>query len=161
MKTKKFRGFTLVECLVALAVLGIGALVMAQIYSNVSRINMSNHNINTSLAYQMKIVEEATGADSVTMYFGGGATSTPDANAADSSTTKYPPHKQGIASTDLTKPYVKITGSYNSNVYSYPTDIYVLLSRDVNDKASDDSAYVGDAEGNYALRYKYIVGHSN
>lgn len=161
MKIKKFRGFTLVECIVALAILGVGALIMAQIYANVSRINMSNHNVNTSLSYQMRLVEEATGADSITMYFGGGTTSTPDANAADSSTTKYPPHKQGIASTDLTKPYMKVVGSYNSYVYSYPTDIYVLLSRDANDKASDDSDYIGAAEKNHALRYKYIVGHSN
>ena len=31
---------------------------MAQIYANVSRINLNNHTINTSLAYQMKLVEE-------------------------------------------------------------------------------------------------------
>ncbi|MGN1137314.1 MAG: type II secretion system protein J [Oscillospiraceae bacterium] len=159
MNNKKIKGFTLVECLIALAILGIGSLIMAQIYANVSRINLSNHNVNTSLSYQMKVVEEATGADSISMYFGGGTTSTPDPNAADSSTTKYPPHKQGIS--DLTKPNIKIVGSYGSHTYSYPVDIYVLLSRDANDKASDDSDYSGADEKDYALRYKYIVGHSN
>ena len=30
---KSFRGFTLIECLIALAILGIASLVMAQIYA--------------------------------------------------------------------------------------------------------------------------------
>ena len=167
---KKIKGFTLIECLVALAILGIASLIMAQIYANVSRINRSNHNINTSLSYQMALVEKETQTDAVAMYYGGGTSSSPDANAKDeaSNTTKYPPHKQGIGAADLTKPYVKIKSSYadknNGNkktIYSFPADIYVLLSRDANNKASDDSAYIGDSEGNYNLRYKYIIGHSN
>lgn len=165
---KKIKGFTLIECLVALAILGIASLVMAQIYANVSRINRSNHNINTSLSYQMAVVEQQTKSDAVTMYFGGGTTSSPDSNAADtaSNTTKYPPHKQGISSTDLTKPNISIQSSYEDgtgkkNYYSFPVDIYVLLSRDANNKASDDTDYKGDTEDNYNLRYKYILGHNN
>lgn len=173
MNTKKIKGFTLVECLVALAILGIGSLVMAQIYADVSKRNLSNHNVNTSLSYQMKVVEEATGADSIPMYFGGtDASGQPksDPNSADSNVDKKPPHKQGIASTDLSKPSVKIVGSYGSHTYSYPVDIYVLLSRDANDQPSkvksgttwsDNPSYDGYDEKDYALRYKYIVGHNN
>ena len=165
MKNSKIKGFTLIECLIALAILGIGSLVMAQIYADVSKRNLSNHNINTSLSYQMKVVEEATGADSIGMYFGGLDPSTglpkPDPNSADSDTNKKPPHKQGIGAADLSKPNVQITGSYGSHTYSYPVDIYVLLSRDANDKPSTASDYKGDDEKNYALRYKYIVGHTN
>lgn len=163
---KKIKGFTLIECLVALAILGIASLVMAQIYANVSRINRSNHNINTSLSYQMAVVEQQTKSDAVTMYFGGGTTSTPDTNAQDTNTDKKPPHKQGISSTDLTKPNISIQSSYKDssgkkNYYSFPVDIYVLLSRDANNKPSDDANYKGDTENNYNLRYKYILGHNN
>lgn len=164
MKNKKIKGFTLVECLVALAILGIGSLIMAQIYADVSKRNLSNHYVNTSLSYQMKVVEEATGADSISMYFGGTDASglpIPDTNAADSNVDKKPPHKQGISATDLSKPNVTIVGSYGSHTYSYPVDIYVLLSRDTGNRPSDDPNYNGADEKDYALRYKYIVGHTN
>ncbi|MGN0587459.1 MAG: type II secretion system protein J, partial [Oscillospiraceae bacterium] len=36
MFKKSVKGFTLVECLVALAILGIASLIMVQIYANVS-----------------------------------------------------------------------------------------------------------------------------
>lgn len=163
--SKKIKGFTLIECLIALAILGIGSLVMAQIYAAVSKTNLNNNSINTSLSKQMKLVEEATGADAISMYFGGLDPNTggpkPDANADESNLNKYPPHKQGISSTDLTKPNVVIKGSYNSHTYSYPVDIYVLLSRDIKDKASSETDYNGVEEKNIALRYKYILGHSN
>lgn len=170
MKNRKLKGFTLIECLIALAILGIGSLVMAQIYASVNKNNLSNHNINTSLTYQMKVVEEATGSDAIPMYFGGGTTSTPDANAAESNTDKHPPHKQGIGASDLSKPNVQIVGSYGSHTYSYPVDIYVLLSRDVDDEPSkvnnsgtwtDNPNYDGPTEKNISLRYRYIVGHNN
>lgn len=173
MKNTKIKGFTLVECLIALAILGIGSLVMAQIYADVSKRNLSNHNVNTSLSYQMKVVEEATGADAISMYFGGldgSGQPKPDPNSADSNTDKKPPHKQNIPATDLSKPNVTIVGSYDSHTYSYPVDIYVLLSRDANDEPSkvksgttwnENPNYEGYDEKDYALRYKYIVGHNN
>lgn len=176
MKNSKFKGFTLIECLIALAILGIGTLVMAQIYANVSKSNLSNHNINTSLSYQMKKVEDATGSDAIAMYFGGEDSSThlpiPDANAADSNVDKKPPHKQGISATDLTKPNVKLVSSYGSHTYSFPVDIYVLLTRDGKNNPSkvynsgtgtwsDNPSYKGPTEKDIALRYRYIVGHNN
>lgn len=55
---KKIKGFTLVECLVALAILGISSLIMAQIYANISRINRENNYYNQSLANQVKYSEK-------------------------------------------------------------------------------------------------------
>ncbi|MBQ8827009.1 MAG: prepilin-type N-terminal cleavage/methylation domain-containing protein [Oscillospiraceae bacterium] len=144
MKKMRFKGFTLVECLIALAILGIASLIMAQIYANVSRMNRSNHNINTSLSYQMKYVEKSIEADSIIIYPDGGTTSTPD-------TSTEPPHKLG----KLTN--VKITSSYGSKYsYSYPVDIRVLLSRDAKNNVVADKE-----ENQYDLRYKYLVGHQN
>ena len=174
---KKIKGFTLIECLVALAIIGIASLVMAEIYANVSRINRSNHNVNTSLSYQMAVVEKQTKTDAVPMYYGGGTTSTPDINAKDTNTDKKPPHKQGITASDLTKPNIVIKSSYKDKsgkkyTYSFPVDIYVLLSRDADNDPSmkynttsnkwvDNPDFNGDDEKNYNLRYKYILGHNN
>ena len=144
MKKMRLKGFTLVECLIALAILGVASLVMAQIYANVSRMNRSNHNINTSLSYQMKFVEKSIEADAIIIYPDGGTTSTPDTNIE-------PPHKAN------TLKNVKITSDYGSkHSYSYPVDIRVLLSRDSKNNVVSD-----EQENQYDLRYKYLVGHQN
>lgn len=55
---KKTKGFTLIECIVALAILGIAAMVMAQIYASVSKINEQNHRINESLSQTVAEAEK-------------------------------------------------------------------------------------------------------
>ncbi len=171
---KSFRGFTLIECLIALAILGIASLVMAQIYAEVGRTNLNNHNVNTSLSYQMKVVEKATGTDSIPIYYGStSATPVADNHSASKSGDCNPPSKVTDVSTQ--KNYIEIkkydsAGNLTGEMYSYPVDIYVLLSRDKADEPSkklvsgtwvDNPAYNGSDEKNISLRYKYIVGHSN
>ncbi len=144
MKKMQVKGFTLIECLVALAILGIASLVMAQIYANVSRMNGNNHNINTSLSYQMKYVEQATESEAIIIYPDGATSSNPD-------TSTEPPHKAKKLKN------VTITSDYGSKYsYSYPVDIRVLLSRDKKDQKVSDKS-----ENQYELRYKYLVGHAN
>jgi len=58
---KKTKGFTLVECITAMAILGITALTIAQVYGAVARLNVRNTNMNISLAKQMEHIERATG----------------------------------------------------------------------------------------------------
>lgn len=151
MKKKHIKGFTLIECLVALAILGIASLVMAEIYASVSKINLSNHNVNTSLSYQMKFVEQKTESEAVIIYPDGGTTSTPD-------TSTVPPHKAKALKN------ITIKSDYGSkNQYSYPVDIRALLSRDSNDnqltEKTDETGSI--KENQYELRYKYLVGHAN
>lgn len=138
----KIKGFTLIECIVALAILGVASLTMAQIYANVASRNRDNHLVNTSLSNQMAYVEKMTDTQAVQI-------------AYDGSASTAPPH-----SSTATR-YVKIETTYDSTTYtySYPVDIYVLRSRDHNDKASNDTGYVGETEDNYNLRYKYLKGH--
>lgn len=174
---KHFKGFTLIECLIALAILGIASLVMAQIYANVSKINRNNHNVNTSLSYQMKVVEEATGTDSIPIYYGSGANAdTPDSHSVNQSGGDGKPPKE-VLDVSAQKNYIELTkcksdGTLGTETYSFPVDIYVLLSRDKNNEPSkvyqnltnlwvDNPNYQGDDEKDYSLRYKYIVGHSN
>ena len=166
---KHFKGFTLIECIVALAILGIASLTMAQIYASVSQRNKNNHLVNTSLSNQMAYVEKYTDSQAVPIYFNeeSGASKT-DPQSLSSSTTKYPPHKESGSVTVKTN-YVKITkvgvdahGNKTlstDDVYSFPVDTFILKSRDRNDKAAGDTGYVGETEDNYNLRYKYLLGH--
>lgn len=180
---KNFKGFTLIECLIALAILGIASLVMAQIYANISQMNRNNHNVNTSLSYQMKVVEDATGTDAIPIYYGS-STNTPDGHSVNASTGPKdgaPPNQTGTLSQ---KNFIEITkcksdGTLSNEKYCFPVDIYVLLSRDgdgdsdgdgiygdpskINNAGTwvDNPAYDGPAEKDISLRYKYIVGHNN
>lgn len=171
---KFFKGFTLIECLIALAILGIGTLVMAEIYANVSRINLNNHMVNTSLSYQMKLVEEETGTDSIPIYYGN-TTNSPDSHSVSHSGDGAPP---SVASgVSVQKNYVELTkkqsaSALSTDKYSFPVDIYVLLSRDQNNEPSktynsstntwsDNPNYKGKTEKDYDLRYKYMTGHSS
>ncbi|MCD7729957.1 MAG: prepilin-type N-terminal cleavage/methylation domain-containing protein [Oscillospiraceae bacterium] len=154
----KFKGFTLVECLVALAILGIGALVMAEIYANVNRINLDNHLVNTSLSQQMKYVEKYTDSETVKIVYG------------TTESGKKPAHKLSGTSNNN---YITIKSNYQSSsyssaitfndtdTYSYAVNIYVLLSRDSDDLDSDDAGYSGESEDKYNLRYRYMQGYSS
>lgn len=149
---KKLKGFTLVECIVALAVLGIASLVMVEIYSNICRINRGNHDTNSSLAYQMKYVEKKDNMQAIKIK----ANESYDADGVP--LNNQAPHMR----TGITHIYVK----GNGNEYSYPVDYNVLQNRDQNDQAafiydastdtwSANSNYIGDREDNYYLSYKY------
>lgn len=188
---KHFKGFTLIECLVALAILGIASLTMAQIYAGVSKRNKSNHFVNTSLSNQMAYVEKYTDAETVKIYYNGTSTSQKDPNVT--TTDRKPPHSGAGAVTHKNN-YVRIirvdstdgktlldgTGSTKDETYSFPVDTFVLYSRDnknVNSLGKDESGNnVGfnsqykeffesesnpTKEDNYNLRYKYILGHKN
>ena len=177
---KRFKGFTLIECLVALAVLGIASLTMAQIYASVAQRNRNNHIVNTSISNQMSYVERYTDSQTVPIYYGS------TSNVADSevsSTTKYPPHKKTM-STNYN--YVKVTkvkstadplsDTFNTtsdriadSTYSFPVDVYVLMSRDKNDVNSSSTSFDAQYEDYFTssgkdkdlnLRYKYITGHT-
>ena len=171
---KKFlKGFTLVECIVAAAILAIASLTMAQIYANVAQRNKENHFMNSSLSNQMAYIEKYTNSGRISVYFGNNASQKDSAlNAA---ATLYPPHKQGITDNLGTSAYVQIESSYAHSTdpygsgtgtakgaYSYAADIHVMYSRDTKDKGSDDADYSPIfSEENDNLRYKYILGHNN
>ena len=147
---KRFKGFTLVECLVALGVLGIASLTMAQIYASVSIRNKMNHLVNTSLTNQMSYVEKATNTEAVEVKYGN----------TNTSPAPTPPHKTSKSQNDFYLKVVKnVTGTAaTADEYSYPVDVYILKSRDRNNsQLTSDGGYT---EADYNLRYKYFLGHS-
>lgn len=169
---KKFKGFTLVECLVALAILAIASLTMAQIYAAVSQRNKENHFMNTSLSNQMAFIESYTKSVTVGIYYDSKDPALV-ANAKDSA-IPTPPHKQGIAASTYTKPYVQVDSSYKNETgaassYSYSADVFIMYSRDTHNVGSNNKDKDGNtatyspvfSEENNNLRYKYVLGHDN
>ena len=191
---KHFKGFTLIECLIALAILGVASLTMAQIYAGVAKRNRTNQIMNTSLSNQMSYVERYTATQAVPIYYGQTANK-PDPEAKTTSTTKKPPHKNSV-STNYN--YVKVqkvkdgkdpfddtfnatSDCVDDSTYSFPVDVYVLLSRvndDVNSTGKDAAGNSQNFSEQYDdfldnpdptktyeddlnLRYRYVLGHSN
>lgn len=142
---RKFKGFTLVECLVALAIIGIAGMMMAQIYAAVAQRNKVNHFVNTSLSNQMQYVEKYTNTEAQKISLTYPA----------SGTTTTPPHKAtGFY-------YMKITNkAKTTEQYSLPVDIYVLYNRDTKNRDKGDAGYLdisGSGNEDYDLRYKYLL----
>lgn len=140
-KIKSLKGFTLVECVVAMAILGIASLVMAQIYGSVAKINRENHRANQSLSQTVAAAEKqiSSGApDEVVRIHGDSITS------LDMTFTKSNPPAHGTA------------GSYN--IKNQDTDIYVYSAHYENN--SGTSVYYNQPTSGsdpIGLRYKYFV----
>lgn len=67
MRNKKsLSGFTLIECLVALAILGIASLLLVQAYTQLMKVTSMNSTISNSIANQMADAENPTSAESGT-----------------------------------------------------------------------------------------------
>ena len=141
---KTFKGFTLVECLVAMAILAIAGTLMAEIYAAVATRNNFNHFNNSSLTNQMAYIEKYTHSKTVTI------------ESTHTGTTPPSGTNSGTGA------YIKITNSTTNDVYSFPVDIHIMYSRDTHDVGSDEAAYSPMyAENEHNLRYKYILGHTS
>lgn len=57
---RSFKAFTLIECLVALAVLGIASLLLVQAYTQLMKMTNLNNAVYTSIADQMADVEKSS-----------------------------------------------------------------------------------------------------
>ncbi len=165
----KLKGFTLIECLVALALLGVASLSMVQIYANVCAVNRSNHDVNTSLMYQMQFVERYSGTnvisgDEQVVIFASGDGNDLDGVYGNPTDTKNSFDK---AETDPNYiKHVKITklddagDPIDDDSYYFPTDVHILVSREFVSSSDLDGAGQ-TSSGNYELRYKYVVGNTN
>lgn len=148
---KTFKGFTLVECLVAMAILAIAGTLMAGIYANVASRNNFNTFNNASLSNQMAYIEKYENANTVKITNTHSGTTPP--SGTNSGTTAY----------------VKVKNPTTSLEYSFPVDIYIMYSRDTHNVGSNNKDADGNtatyspmyAEDDHNLRYKYILGHTS
>lgn len=120
---KTFKGFTLVECLVSMAILAVAGTLMAEIYAAVATRNNFNHFNNSSLANQMAYVEKYMDAETLTIPSAHTGTTPPSGNNAG------------------TNAYVKIKNTTTNFEYSFPVDIHILYSRDTQNRGSNDGSY--------------------
>lgn len=186
---RTFKGFTLVECLIAMAILAIASTLMAGIYASVSERNKFNHFNNTSLANQMAYIEKYEKAATLPIYYGGLDASKKTKKDPEIAGTRKPPHEH-VGTNTGTSAYVQIqkldssgnlvTGSETVGStkgvpkYSFPVDIFIMYSRDTQDDASTKPTATGSnerevntsyspifGEQNDNLRYKYVVGHTS
>lgn len=144
---RKLKGFTLIECLVALAILAIASLTMAQIYAGVARKNIANHTSNTSISKQMEFIEKELKEN------GAVEIKYDDSGVPDSDPP--PPSGSNIAGNS----YIEVECPDGTKL-SYPIDIYILNSRDANNKGSDEDGYKGPNDNTKTnLKYRYFLAH--
>lgn len=143
---KTFKGFTLVECLVAMAILAIAGTLMAGIYANVASRNNFNTFNNASLSNQMAYIEKYENAATFSIQ------NNVDNDTATEKTKprhiKYPSSNNGKTA------YVKVKNSTTNLEYSFPVDIYIMYSRDTHNKSSNDTDYskgVAGSSNNWEL----------
>lgn len=151
MKTKKLRGFTLIECIVAMALIGITSLLMVQVYGTVAKMNRDNNRINNSLEKQMEFVEnelvKENGDEAVQIYRLASYTPTGDddmSHTVDGSTSNitFKVKKENNVNSKAT--YLK--GSVSADI-----DLYVVGVKVSND--SEGTVYDSDN----TVRYKFIL----
>ncbi len=123
---KKQKGFTLVECIVALAVLGIAAMVMAQVYSMVCKSNEMTHRINESLSQTVGSIEKQESSSGVIKI--------------DTGTSRQITFKKKGASSGYT--------------YTMDTTMYVYKAQD--SEAHGKTFYGDPNNDPIGLRYKYF-----
>lgn len=168
---KSFKGFTLIECVVALAILGIASLTMAQIYAGVSNMNRKNHELNTSMSNQTSFIEKKVKSDGVNEFKC--VVDTTQDYSSNPASPKYKPPHEYMTNNKVTTSYVLFTeldtdsdgdgaldsSSASAPKYSYPIDVYLLKSRDKDNKDSSDTGYSGADESKVDLRYKFFTAH--
>lgn len=134
---KNFKGFTLVECLVAMAILSIACMTLGAIEATVAKRNNANNFLNTSLSNQMQYIEQYTNSATLAIYYGNSDSTEPhvDPNLGSS----IPPHKASSVSANynfVTVTKRKSDGTWDTATqYSFPVDVYVMYSRDTQDEA--------------------------
>lgn len=61
----KFKGMTLVEVIVAIAILGLGSTMLVTAFAAVSMVNRETHQFNERMCQQVKIAENASDDTSI------------------------------------------------------------------------------------------------
>ena len=131
----------------------------------------------------MAYVERYTDTQAVPVYYGS-TSNVADNESKKTSTTKFPPHKKSQSTNYNYVKLIKVkttadplSDTFNAasdrisdSTYSFPVDVYVLMSRDNNDVNSSSTSFDAQykdyfmnssgKDNDINLRYKYITGHT-
>lgn len=158
---KKIKGFTLLECLIAMALIGITSLLMVQVYGTVAMMNKDNNMMNNSIERQMQYAEKQLTEV---------ANSSPDKDAvkivelssygktgADGEIDK---DKGGMEIEMASESKTMFGSSFYVDEYTCPYDLYVIgIEKDNADGQAVDDYARGTVAKYYDdnnVRYKFI-----
>lgn len=109
MKSLRLKGFTLIECIVAMAIIGVASMLIAQVYGAVAIMNRNNAHMNTTLVEQMKMAERGitfkTDAD-----LGGMSVAVEDYGSGDNNTVRKFSYADSLENGGTTKSVSKSSG---------------------------------------------------
>lgn len=113
MKKKSFKGMTLVECMIALAVLAIGSSVVVTACAFISQTKVSTNALNKRISYQSPIADtQATGSANRITTDADGTTITVSKTYTDASGTSKTDNMNVIKVSDGTHTYEAIGELY-------------------------------------------------
>jgi prepilin-type N-terminal cleavage/methylation domain-containing protein len=116
---KKFRAFTLIECLIALLILAVSSLLLVQGYTQLMKVTKRNNNVYVSIADQMRDVESKTNSNAKTI----GSAVTSDTY---SNTEGHDIVLQKATYNDSTNTYTVVTTAADKR--SYKTNVTVVAN---------------------------------
>ncbi len=143
---KRIKGFTLIECLVALAVLGVSSMLLVQAYTQLMKMTNLNHAVYTSIADQMADVEKSSTGNakelSPTLNTANQYSNSEGRTLQIERVTKSVNASTGEVTyaTNTSKPY-----TYKTNVSVYATNAYVnhnVQSAEEREKQGTDVRYI-------------------
>lgn len=127
MKKRKIKGFTLIECIIALFILGLSSLLLVQAYSQLMKVTKMSNTANISISKQMDDAEKKT-----------------DANATKLTTT---PRKITVTTRQIG---TGTATSLNVTNYSFDVDSYQVKGKNLD---GTDASSGSEAD---SMRYIYF-----
>ncbi len=140
------KGFTLIECIIAMAIMGIASLLMVQVYGTVALMNRDNQKMNASLEVQMEYAEQQLADGGGDVKVGRYSNYTPDtSDSTENGGTKSGTLTDGI---DFTLTGGNIT-KFDKTKKTSEIDLYVIGT---DNGSSEDETYDSNT-----VRYKFIL----
>lgn len=115
---KKLKGFTLIECLIALLILAVSSLLLVQAYTQLVRATRENYTMYNSIGRQMADAENPT--------YGEGKSDSVKSKKIDEAKTikfsvKYPDNTNASGRTIAEEVYVYVVSPYDMSGSQLPT----------------------------------------
>lgn len=139
---KRIKGFTLIECLVALAVLGVSSMLLVQAYTQLMKMTNLNHAVYTSIADQMADVEKSSTGNAKEL---SPALNTSNQYSNSEGRTLQIERVTKNATTGAYSAHPTKNYTYKTNVSVYATNAYVnhnVQSAEEREKQGTDVRYI-------------------
>ncbi len=144
-KTRKVKGFTLIECLVAMALLAVTSMLLAQSYTTILKIANKTNKLNYSLNYQTVDAELKN-------------SNRTDVTPTDSSKAKITYKLVGTCDSSDKTTVNKTISSNSLTEYAIDVKVYTVYAYENDSSLSKATVSLSDASDGTDTRYIYFVG---